>query len=268
LIIVQDQAGQQDGRREQLETAYHRLQEFTELKEQIIQNVSHELRTPLTLIKGYLELIGEEALGPLTPAQRQSMETVLRKADDVVRIVERIVALRPITQLSLEHERICVGELLEEVVKLFERRTQGTSLSIELSPVPTDLYLDGDAEKIKEVCYNILDNSVKFSPAGGRIGVEAMSEGAYAHLVFRDEGIGIPKPQLSQIFDTFYQVDGSSTRRYGGLGLGLAVVDRVVKAHGGKVWAESEVDKGSTFHVLLPQRMPRDRMLDLRSADT
>jgi signal transduction histidine kinase len=267
LIIVQDRVGQQEERRHQLETAYQRLQEFSELKEQILQNVSHELRTPLTLIKGYLELVIGEELGPLSPEQRQSLQTVLRKADDVVMIVEQIVALSPITRLSLEHERISVKELLEGVVELFERQIRGTGISIDLRPVPSELCLYGDPEKIRQVCYNILDNSVKFSPKGGHIGVEARSEDAYAHLIFRDEGIGIPQRKLSQIFDTFYQVDGSSTRRFGGLGLGLAVVSRVVKAHEGKVWAESEVDKGSTFHVLLPKHIVRNEMLDPTAVD-
>jgi signal transduction histidine kinase len=83
--------------------------------------------------------------------------------------------------------------------------------------------------------------------------VQAAPEEAYIHLAFTDQGIGIDERQLSRIFDTFYQIDGSSTRRFGGLGLGLAVVNRVVESHQGKVWVESELNKGSVFHVLLPQ---------------
>jgi signal transduction histidine kinase len=143
--------------------------------------------------------------------------------------------------------------LLQEVVNVFQHITKGTKLSLHLDPVDPNLSLYGDYEKIRQLCYNILDNSVKFSPDGGIITVRAIPEGTYVHLTFSDQGIGIEERRLSRIFDTFYQIDGSSTRRFGGLGLGLAVVNRIVEAHRGKVWAESELNKGSVFHVLLPQ---------------
>jgi signal transduction histidine kinase len=238
---------------QQLQAAYDRLQEFAELKDQILQNISHELRTPLTLIKGYLELMMEGQMGELLPEQRQSLEMIVRKADDVTRIVEEIVSLSPLNRLSMNYQRIPVSELVAELALVFVQRTQGSGIIWDFDPIDDDLYLSGDLAQIRQVFYNILDNSVKFSPEGGRIGVRAVPEQAHVHLIFQDEGIGIPKPRLTQIFETFYQIDGSSTRRFGGLGLGLAVVARVVKAHNGKVWAESELGKGSTFHVLLPK---------------
>lgn len=238
---------------EALQAAYDRLQEFAELKDQILQNISHELRTPLTLIKGYLELMLDGQMGALADDQRASLQMIVHKVDDVVRIVEEIVSLSPLNRLSVTYQRISVAELVAELALVFVQRTQGTGISWDFQRVDDDLFLSGDLAQIRQVFYNILDNSVKFSPEGGRIRVQAIPEQAYVHLIFQDEGIGIPKPRLTRIFETFYQVDGSSTRRFGGLGLGLAVVARVVKAHNGKVWAESELGKGSTFHVLLPK---------------
>jgi signal transduction histidine kinase len=241
-------------RRKHLRFAYNRLRELTELKDQILQNVSHEIRTPLTLIKGYVELIREDGIGgELTPSQREAIDTISRRADDVVRIVGQIVALQPLSDLSAERTKISVSKLLQEVVDVFQHMISGTPLSLHLDPVDPNLNFYGDYEKIQQLCYNILDNSVKFSPGGGTITVRATPEETYVHMTFADQGIGIDERRLSRIFDTFYQIDGSSTRRFGGLGLGLAVVNRVVESHRGKVWVESELNKGSVFHVLLPQ---------------
>lgn len=238
---------------QQLQAAYDRLQEFAELKDQILQNVSHELRTPLTLVKGYLELMMDGEMGELQPEQIKNLQMVVGKVDDVTRIVEGIVSLSPLKRLAVSQQRISVTELITELALVFVQRTEGTDITWDFQPPEEDLYLSGDAAEIRQVFYNILDNSVKFSPEGGRIEVQALSEQGYVHIIFRDTGVGIPKPRLTRIFETFYQVDGSSTRRFGGLGLGLAVVARVVRAHNGKVWAESELGKGSTFHVLLPK---------------
>ncbi len=253
ILIVQERWDNQDYTSEQLREAYDRLQELTELKDHILQNVSHELRTPLTLIKGYLELVMGGQMDELLPDQRQSLQVVVRKVDEVVRIVEQIVALSPLTRPSVIQQRIAVKALFLEVAEVFARRTEGSSVKWDFQVAGDDLYLSGDIDKIRQICYNILDNSVKFSPDGGRISVRAASEQAYVHLVFEDEGVGIPQPRLTQIFETFYQVDGSSTRRFGGLGLGLAVANRAVVAHNGKMWAESELGTGSVFHVLLPK---------------
>lgn len=246
-------------RGKRLKAAYEQLQEFAKLKDQILQNISHELRTPLTLIKGHVELVLGDTDGRLTPAQRRGLELAVVKSDEVVNIVEKIVSLSPLSSFALKYTSIQVAPLLESMAQMISQRVRDRTTRIRVEQVKPDLCIYGDFDKIKQVCYNILDNSIKFSPHGGDILISADSEDAYVHLQFRDHGVGIPKERIPRIFDTFYQVDGSSTRRFGGLGLGLTVVHRIVEAHDGKIWVESEVDRGSVFHVLLPRDLGDSR---------
>ncbi len=261
VIIAQESWGRDETASPELHRAYQRLQEFSELKAHILRNVSHELRTPLTLIKGHLELVMDDPTQMLLPEQTRALSAVCDRVDDIVAIVERTVSLSPIEDLSLAYEKILVGDLLDEVAGSFERRARYAHVTVDIAPVEQGLYFYGDSDKIRQLCYNRLDNAVKFSPNGGKVALEAYSEGDTIHLVFADQGIGIPERQLSQIFETFYQIDGSTTRRFGGLGLGLTVVDRIVDAHKGEIWIESEVDRGSTFHVRLPKNVPQPEQL-------
>jgi signal transduction histidine kinase len=257
VIIAQESWGKGDTSSPELQRAYQRLQEFSELKADILRNISHEVRTPLTLIKGHLELLMEDRTSTLLPEQRKALTAVCDRVDDIVTIVDRTVSLSPVDDPAPAYEKILVGELLREVIETFDRRARQMTVTLAVVPVEQDLYLYGDADKIRQLCYNLLDNAVKFSPDGGQVTIQAMSEGANVHLIFADQGIGIPERQLTQIFETFYQIDGSTTRRFGGLGLGLTVVNRIVDAHKGEIWVESEVDRGSTFHILLPKHVPQ-----------
>ncbi|MBN1878086.1 MAG: GAF domain-containing protein, partial [Anaerolineae bacterium] len=232
---------------------YKALQELNELKDQIVQNISHELRTPLTFIKGYIELLTEGGLGPLNEEQRQSLEIVNHKANDIVRIISEILSLQQLNYAKFNPGPIPLYHTLSQIVAIFYNKADSQNVRIHLQQIDENLKLYGDQEKIKQVCYNILDNAVKFSPEGGNIWIEATIEGKNIHLCFRDEGIGIPEDKLEKIFETFYQVDGSATRQFGGLGLGLAIVQRIVNTHQGKIWAESKLNVGSAFHVLLPR---------------
>jgi signal transduction histidine kinase len=260
VIIAQESWGKGEGESPELQRAYGRLQEFSQLKAHILRNVSHELRTPLTVIRGHLELLMADRMQALLPEQRKALDVVCDRVDDIVTIVERTISLSPTGDLSLAYEKIIVSDLLRETVEAFTRRRRQTEVALTVAPVAADLYLYGDADKIRQLCYNLLDNAAKFSPNGGQVTIRAQAEDANVHITFADEGIGIPERQLSQIFETFYQVDGSTTRRFGGLGLGLTVVNRIVDAHKGEIWVESEVDRGSTFHVLLPKHVPQEQL--------
>jgi signal transduction histidine kinase len=110
----------------------------------------------------------------------------------------------------------------------------------------------GDARRLRQVFDHLLDNAIKFSPNGGTICLSLGEEGDMVCVQVQDQGIGLPTDELERVFDRFYQVDGSATRRFGGTGLGLALVKEVVEAHGGAVWVESEVGQGSTFTLFLP----------------
>ncbi len=260
-MYVGDEGGQVyeklEAYEQQLKDAYQKLEDLTKLKHAMVQNISHEVRTPITFIKGYVELIAEGGMGAINEEQRHSLEIVSHKADEIVRIVNEIITLQPLASGDLERAIVPVEPMLQRVVVVFQRKTAGTDITLNLRSVESGLKIYGDLERVSQLCYNLLDNAVKFSPDGGHIWVSAECEDIYVHLTFVDEGVGISQNRISKVFDTFYQVDGSTSRRFGGLGLGLAVVKRVVDAHQGKIWVESEVGKGSTFHVLLPRYIPQ-----------
>jgi signal transduction histidine kinase len=244
-------------RNARLNNAYQELSELAKVKDQIIRNVSHELRTPLTFIKGYAELVAEGVLGPVNAEQAQSLHTVLHKTDEVIHLINEIISLQPLGSRELHRTSVPVVEVLEQMAALFQTRMLSAGVSLHLHPIDKDLKIYGDPEKIRQICYNILDNATKFSPHGGSIEIKARVLDSEVQLSFTDEGIGIPQDNLDKIFDLFYQVDSSSTRHFGGLGLGLAVVRRIVESHAGRIWVESEVGKGSTFHVRLPLYSPQ-----------
>lgn len=254
-MVIQNKQLYQDLelRGDRLKQAYQKLQDFTELKEQILQNVSHELRTPLTMVKGYVDLMSAEELGPLNEKQRQALDTIVTRTDDMVDIIKQVVAVRPLGETDTQFTAIEADRLLSDIVAFITYRKGNSDTSISLNHIDPELCFYGDAEKIRHICVNLLDNAVKFSPGGGQIKVAAIEDGFYVHLTISDQGIGIPDQKINRIFETFYQVDGSSTRAFGGLGLGLTAVHNLVQQLSGKIWVDSEVNKGSTFHVQLPR---------------
>jgi signal transduction histidine kinase len=236
-----------------LEQAYKELQEVDRLKDELVQNVSHELRTPLTFIKGYVELLLEEDMGPLNEAQRESLAIVADKTNALTRLVSDIIYLQQVEWESLQFTQQDMREMARLALQSCEVAavTAGITLRLEAEtgqpPIPVD------RDRINQVFDNLLGNAIKFSPRGGTISVEVKDEGEMIQLSVLDTGVGIPSDKLDRVFDRFYQVDGSATRRFGGAGLGLAIVRRIVEAHGGRIWVESEEGKGSAFRFTLPK---------------
>ena len=121
--------------------------------------------------------------------------------------------------------------------------------------VEEELSVEGDRFRIEQVFHNLMANAIKFTPAGGQVSIEGRMNGNYAQIVVRDTGIGIPLAEQERIFERFYQVDASQTRKYGGTGLGLAICKHIVERHGGRIWVESNADGGSAFHFTLPNEL-------------
>jgi signal transduction histidine kinase len=241
---------------EQLQEAYEELQRLDELKSAFIRNVSHELRTPLALIEGYLEMVIDGQLGPLQAQQLRSLSVAKDNSALLTAMVNDIISLQTIGDMGFDLEVLALDSLVWEAMEGVRTRAEKASICLELdASSPTGIpAIRGDARRLRQVFDHLLDNAIKFSPNGGTVRLTLRREVEMVCVRIRDEGIGLSGDEFERVFDRFYQVDGSSTRRYGGTGLGLALVKEVVEAHGGGVWVESEADRGSTFTVCLPSR--------------
>jgi signal transduction histidine kinase/DNA-binding response OmpR family regulator len=227
-------------------------QELDRLKDEFMQNVSHELRTPLSMILGYAEMLTSGELGDIGPKQQGAVETILQRALILKNLIENITAMldnrnrEPLTDL------VSMSELVASTLADFGVLAQQSNLELNgqiTSQVP---YVLGDPEHLRKVVDNLIANALKFTPAGGTVNVSLGDTSDEVILQVTDTGIGIPGEHLERIFDRFYQVDGTTRRRHGGSGLGLALVKEIVERHGGSVAVESLVGQGSTFTVRLP----------------
>lgn len=227
------------------------LEEIARLKDQMIQNISHELRMPLTIIKGYLGLLLEGALGELPAEAQEALKTVNRRSEDIVAMVERITTLYGLRLSGLHIERLSLSELVRRAVARRLDTARQASLVLELDLPDEEVLVEGNTEQLAQALDCLLDNAIKFNSLGGRISVCLSSANDMATVEITDTGVGIPADQLERIWERFYQVDGSTTRRYGGMGVGLALVKEVIEAHGGTVWAKSLEGQGSTFGFAL-----------------
>ncbi len=243
-------------RAEELDRAYRELQQLDRMKDEFVQNVSHELRTPLTFIKGYVELMLEEVLGELTQAQREALQIMAERTDAIVHLVNDIISLQKAELEIMQRRRMSLAEVAWRCVRGAEvaAHKNGVDLKVEIAEGLPDVW--GDPARLGEVFDNLIGNAIKFSPNGGTITIRLWQTGAFVSAQVSDQGIGIPADQLDKIWERFYQVDAASTRRFSGTGLGLTIVKRIVEAHGGSIWVESEVGKGSTFTFTVPVYTP------------
>jgi signal transduction histidine kinase len=236
----------------QLEQALREMRELHRLKTEFVQNLSHELRTPLTFVKSYVQLILEEAMGEINPDLRRALSIVDQRTEAVIRLVNDVISLERVEMGKFEPQLTSLVEVATRSVEGAAMTAKKSSVSIELQAADDLPLVFADPGRMGQVFDNLLGNAIKFSPAGSLITVRVWRDEGWVRADLEDQGIGIPADKLDQIFDSFYQVDGSTTRRYGGTGLGLAIVKTIVEAHGGRVTVESEVGVGSTFSVLLP----------------
>ena len=237
-----------------LEKALDKLTELNQLKANFIANISHELRTPLTHIKGYLDLLFERELGPLNVDQLEALAILRRSESRLEGLIEDLIqfALASRGDLSLNLTPVYIATLIQSVVEQLFDRAKSAQLTVEVY-VPDNLPpVHCDREKISWVITQLLDNALKFTTDGGVVKIEAHQNKGYVSIAVADTGIGISSDRLEEIFEPFHQLDGSSTRRYRGTGLGLALSNRIVDAHGAHIDVSSRVGVGSRFEFSLP----------------
>ena len=243
---------EEERRATELARALAQQRDLDRLKSEFIQNVSHELRTPLAIAHGYAELLNNGELGQLQPEQQESVAIIARRVRTLIQMMNDMAAVLDAESQALQQVSVSPATMVSEILEAFESTAgqAGLTLSAEIAPdLPLIL---GNPAHLRQVVDNLLGNAAKFTPAGGAVTVRLRQHGDNIVLEVTDTGIGIPPDQVDRIFDRFYQVDGSMSRRYGGTGLGLSLVKEIVEAHAGAVSVESAPGKGSTFTVRLP----------------
>ena len=239
----------------ELEKANEELKSLDRMKNDFLSNISHELKTPLISIKGFSELLNDGNLGLLNEQQNMAIDKVIRNSERLGQLIDSILymSMKQAGKIEYVLNPVNVVEIINNTVSDMFPQIDKKGLTIE-QDVADDLpTINGDMDKLKQVLFNLIDNAIKFTPQGGTITVAAREEDDNLHIMVSDTGIGITKNIASNLFHRFYQADTSTTRKYGGTGVGLYITKLIVDAHDGRIWVESKEGVGSTFHVVLPK---------------
>jgi len=237
---------------QELRRANEELRQLDRMKDEFIHTISHELRTPITFLRGYVEALLADMLGPLNEQQRQALQTVAERTESVVALVNDVITLTKNADAIVERRPLDLAAVAKACVTSAQPLAAKSGIDLTIECAPDLPQVNGDAQRLGQVFDNLIGNAIKFSPNGGPVVVRVGAHNDRVVVAVRDRGIGIPPDQLDRIWERFYQVDQGSTRRFGGSGLGLAIVKRIIEAHGGRVWVESTPGEGSTFFFSLP----------------
>ncbi|HLZ48943.1 MAG TPA: ATP-binding protein [Candidatus Limnocylindria bacterium] len=260
-----------DAARAELQAGYEKLQELDKLKSQFLSIASHELKTPITAMSGFVQIAVrriKRRLDAGRPSEEQwkkeeetlleQLEVVQRQTGKLARLVDELLDVSRIEsgRLELRVADIDLPELAAEVMKRHQLMATKHELRLHYDP-EQKLGVRGDRDHLEQVLNNLIGNAMKYSPEGGPIDVTVARAGEQEiEFAVADHGIGIRAPELARVFGLFYRSPDRNARDVGGMGLGLYITKEIVDRHNGRIWAESEVAKGTTFHVTLPASVP------------
>jgi signal transduction histidine kinase len=234
------------------------LEQSSRYKSEFLANMSHELRTPLNAIMGFSEILLDLTMNLTSGERTEFLRNIHSSGQHLLGLINDILDLAKIEagKMDLHAEDMPVTQALQEVTAILEPMARQQGLQLKMVGAAEVGVIKADRSKFKQVLYNLLSNAVKFTPAPGSITVTVKDSAEQLTVSVEDTGIGMKAEDLPKLFREFEQIDGSYTRRYQGTGLGLALCRRFVEMHGGRIWAESEFGKGSTFTFTIP-REPR-----------
>ena len=231
--------------------------ELADMKTEFVSLVAHELKTPLTSIKGFVQTLQADKEGLFSREEREEFYgIILSECDRLLRLINELLDLSRIEAgkpLVVRWERVRLRPVVERLVEVQRASTTRHTFVIE---VPEGMEVACDPDKLEQILTNLLSNAVKYSPDGGEVRVRARRLDGFVEVSVRDQGIGMTPEQMERLFQRFSRIETRATRRIRGTGLGLYLTKRLVEAHGGRIWVESEVGKGSTFYFTLPMEVP------------
>jgi len=232
----------------ELEIVNREFKEMDETRMKFIGIASHELKTPLTAIKANIDFILSEKEGGVPENLKSYLITIQRNTNRIQMRMDQMLDLSRIKsdRLLFNREQILLSEVIGGYVNEVTHVEKNLSIQVD---IPPGLYLYADRTALHDIFINLLSNAFKFTGDGGQVSIIASQKDQSILIEIRDTGMGIPEDKLQKIFDEFYQVEGG---KHGGTGLGLAIAKRLVEEHGGNIWVESQLGKGSTFYFTLP----------------
>jgi len=253
--LVQAIIGETVGR---LDAEFGRAEEMSELnrlKSEFISVISHELRSPLTYVFGFSEILANREVAP--EQLKHVASSIHRESELMLRMVEELLDLSAI-ELGKYTISPQPTELADEINRVVERAQPSATNHRLVGECPSDILVDADPHRLQQVMLNLVNNAIRYSPAGGTITIRGVREKAsgghpaMARVEVADQGVGIPEAELRRIFEKFHRVDNDLKKKVRGSGLGLSICQAIVEGHGGRIWVESDVGKGSTFKFTLP----------------
>lgn len=231
--------------------------EVDRMKTEFISITSHELRTPLATIKNSISLIFSQATGPINDNQKKFLDIAKRNIDRLAALINNLLDLSKIEtgKMELDRDKSDINKIAREVIETFEPLAKEKMISLELELHEGLPQIEIDKQKITQVVNNLISNALKFTEAQKSVKILTSFYGEdknFIQLTVQDQGLGIDKNDFSKLFQKFQQIDSSMTRKVAGTGLGLAICKQIIELHGGKIWVESELGKGSKFIFILP----------------
>ena len=240
----------------ELERAYQKLTELNKLKSNFVSNISHELRTPMTHVKGYIDLLLSNDFGELTPDQTQAVEVLKRASERLGRLIDDLIlfSTAETSTISISKKEINLDAIAREIIANNLSAAKQKKIRLVLDCKNEALSAYADADRVQWVINQLIDNALKFTNPEGEVYLRVLESPGGVMVSVIDTGIGIDPSKFDEIFEPFHQLDGSSTRKQGGTGLGLTLAKKIIEAHGSKLIVSSIPGKGSKFDFFLRDR--------------
>ncbi len=239
----------------ELEESYEKMKDLDKTKMEFFTLISHELRNPLAVIKGFTELLYDGTLGTINDKQKDKLQKIKENVDKLTDMVNKMseISTMETKRYPLEKIPVSIGEVVGEIADTMGFLFRNKRIALKVNIPPELPLVEVDRARMEQVFLNLLNNALKYTPDGGEVDVSAKDRGTDILISVHDTGIGIPKKDLDKIFSGFYHAGYKLSYEYKGPGLGLAISRKIVESHGGRIWAESEAGKGSTFYFTIPK---------------
>ena len=242
-------------RTQELEKLNEELKKLNKMKSDFISSVSHELRTPLTSIKGYASILMTGKLGDVLPAQKERLEKIDKHSNSLVHLINNLLDIARIEsgKVQMEMKDISIKEMLDSIVDIITPQVKEKNISLKINSKIKFDRIKADPSQIERVFLNLLSNAVKFTPEKGMVIIEIEEKNDDIQFSIEDTGIGIPPQDIPKVFQEFFRADNALDQKIKGSGLGLSLVKKIIEAHKGKIWFDSELGKGTRFTFTLPK---------------